>query len=152
MITSSILFSGNNFNKMELFANFLRMGFPSQSSFTRLQRRFQVTTVDDLRQKTKKKWFWRQQTKTLFSLVRMGFNVAYFYFHSEKDNPAIKHSHDIWHAAKNLGKKLLMVSPEYQKQTFSHAFFSDGAIYQWNNMYILPDFTWFCFHFYEWAI
>lgn len=30
--------------------------------------------------------------------------------------------------------------------------FSDGAIYQWNNMYILPDFTWFCFHFYEWAI
>lgn len=123
MITSSILFSGNNFNKMELFANFLRMGFPSQSSFTRLQRRVQVTNVDDLWQKTKKKWFWRQQTTTLFSLVRMGFNVAYFYFHSEKDNPAIKHSHDIWHAAKNLGKKLLMVSPEYQKQTFSHAFF-----------------------------
>lgn len=45
-----------------------------------------------------------------------------FFFKSEKDYPAIKHSHDIWHAAKNIGEKLLMVSPEYQKQTFSHAF------------------------------
>lgn len=47
-----------------------------------------------------------------------------FIFKSEKDYTVIKHSHDIWHAAKNLGKKLLMVSPEYQKQTFSHAYFS----------------------------
>lgn len=29
---------------------------------------------------------------------------------AEKDYPDIKHSHDIWHAAKNLGKKLLAVS------------------------------------------
>lgn len=47
-----------------------------------------------------------------------------FIFKSEKDYPAIKHSHDIWHAPKDLGKKLLMASPGYQKQTFSHAFFS----------------------------
>ena len=48
MIASSILFSGNNFNKMELFAKFLQMGFPSQSSFTRLQRRYLVPSVDHL--------------------------------------------------------------------------------------------------------
>lgn len=47
-----------------------------------------------------------------------------FIFKSEKDYPAIKHSHDILRAAKNLGKQLLMVSAPYQKQTFSHAFFS----------------------------
>lgn len=29
---------------------------------------------------------------------------------AEKDYPDIKHSHDIWHAAKNLGEKLLAVS------------------------------------------
>lgn len=45
-----------------------------------------------------------------------------FIFKSEKDYPAIKHSHDIWPAAMNIGEKLLMFSPEYQKQTFSHAF------------------------------
>lgn len=47
MIASSFLFSGNNFNKMELFAKFLQMGFPSQSSFTCLQRRYLVTSVND---------------------------------------------------------------------------------------------------------
>lgn len=47
-----------------------------------------------------------------------------FIFKSEKDYPRIKHSHDIWHAAKNLGKQLLMVSPEYQKHTFLYVSFS----------------------------
>ena len=29
---------------------------------------------------------------------------------AEKEHPEIIHSHDIWHAAKNLGKKLITVS------------------------------------------
>lgn len=48
LISSAILFSGNNFNKIELFAKILQMGFPSQSSFTKLQRRYLVPAVDDL--------------------------------------------------------------------------------------------------------
>jgi hypothetical protein len=58
MIASSILFSGNNFKKMELFANFLKMGFPSQSSFIRLQRRYLVPSVDHL-------WSEKQQELTV---------------------------------------------------------------------------------------
>lgn len=60
MIASSILFSGNNFNKMELFAKFLQMGFPSQSSFTRLQRRHLVPSVDHL---------WSQKQEELAELA-----------------------------------------------------------------------------------
>lgn len=48
LISSAILFSGNNFNKIELFAKILHMGFPSQSSFTKLQRKYLVPAVDDL--------------------------------------------------------------------------------------------------------
>ena len=29
---------------------------------------------------------------------------------TEKDFPQIKHSHDIWHAAKNIGKKIVKVN------------------------------------------
>lgn len=72
MIASSILFSGNNFNKMELFAKFLQMGFPSQSSFTRLQRRYLVTSVND---------FWAEKQEEMVmelanqDLVLLGKNV-----------------------------------------------------------------------------
>lgn len=72
MIASSILFSGNNFTKMELFAKFLQMGFPSQSSFTRLQRRYLVTSVND---------FWAEKQEEMVmelanqDLVLLGKNV-----------------------------------------------------------------------------
>lgn len=44
----SILFSGNNFSKIELFARFLKLAFPGQSTFTRLQTRYLVPAVDEL--------------------------------------------------------------------------------------------------------
>ncbi|XP_061184341.1 uncharacterized protein LOC133192340 [Saccostrea echinata] len=68
MFASSILFSGNNFNKMELFAKFLQMGFPSQSSFTRLQRQYLVPSVDEL-------WSQKQEEliAELFFLVTAGW-------------------------------------------------------------------------------
>ncbi|XP_062587796.1 uncharacterized protein LOC134249458, partial [Saccostrea cucullata] len=48
MISAAILFSGNNFRKMELFARFLKLRFPGQSTFTRLQNRYLVPAVDEL--------------------------------------------------------------------------------------------------------
>lgn len=48
MKASSILFSRNNYSKKELFSNFLRMGFPSVSRFTRLQRQYLVPSIDEL--------------------------------------------------------------------------------------------------------
>lgn len=47
MLSAAILFSGNNFGKMELFAKFLKLGFPDQSTFTRLQKRYLVPAVDE---------------------------------------------------------------------------------------------------------
>jgi hypothetical protein len=75
MISSSILFSGINFNKMELFAKFLKMGFPSQSSFTRLLRRYLVPSVDHL-------WSQKQEELTVElankKLVLLGKMQNYF--------------------------------------------------------------------------
>lgn len=48
MLSASILFSGNNFSKIELFARFLKLAFPGQSTFTRLQKRYLVPAVDEL--------------------------------------------------------------------------------------------------------
>lgn len=48
MLSAAILFSGNNFSKIELFAHFMKLGFPGQSTFTRLQRRYLVPAVDEL--------------------------------------------------------------------------------------------------------
>lgn len=88
----------------------------------------------------------------------MGFNVAYFYFHSGKDYPAVKHSHDIWHAANNLDKNLLMVSLEYQIQN-SYDSFQFCVISLYTSMYneiisisSLIYMIWGFFHFDERAI
>ena len=75
MISSAILFSGNNFNKMELFAKFMQMGFPNQSSFTRLQRRYLVPAVDQL-------WDEKQmemvEVMAEKDLVLLGMNPKFF--------------------------------------------------------------------------
>lgn len=48
MVSASILFSGNNFRKIELFARFLKLRFPGESTFTRIQSRYLVSAVDGL--------------------------------------------------------------------------------------------------------
>ena len=35
--------------------------------------------------------------------------IIFLFLFPEKDFPQIKHSHDIWHAAKNIGKKIIKV-------------------------------------------
>lgn len=47
MISAAILFSGNNFSKVALMAKFLDLHFPSQSSFTRIQRSYLVPAIDE---------------------------------------------------------------------------------------------------------
>eukprot|EP00105_Crassostrea_gigas_P017838 XP_011435768.1 PREDICTED: uncharacterized protein LOC105334131 [Crassostrea gigas] len=172
MLSASILFSGNNFSKIELFARFLKLAFPGQSTFTRLQKRYLVPAVDELwtakqttiveelthqdlvilgdgrmdspghcaqyctytvmDNKTKKiisvKTLDKRETeKKSVNLEKAGFlrclqeiqdkgltvsevvTDAHLQIGAlmKKDYPDMKHSHDIWHAAKNLGKKLL---------------------------------------------
>nr|XP_034315406.1 LOW QUALITY PROTEIN: uncharacterized protein LOC105340464 [Crassostrea gigas] len=177
MLSAAILFSGNNFGKMELFAKFLKLGFPGQSTFTRLQKRYLVPAVDEywtsqqtgivdemsdkdliilgdgrmdspghcaqyctytvMEDQTKKilslKTLDKRETekkstnlekagfvKCLQEIQEKGLTVkevvtdAHLQIGAmmKKDYPEIKHSHDIWHAAKNLGKKLLSAGQE----------------------------------------
>lgn len=172
LISSAILFSGNNFNKIELFAKILHMGFPSQSSFTKLQRKYLVPAVDDLWEEKQEEMtaemankdlvllgdgrmdspghcaqyctytFMENDSKKIISvktmdkreterksanLEKLGFirgmqdvrerglqvkevvTDAHLQIGAmmKKVYKEVKHSHDIWHAAKNLGQKLI---------------------------------------------
>ncbi|XP_041369860.1 uncharacterized protein LOC121383828 [Gigantopelta aegis] len=45
----------------------------------------------------------------LFGVRNLYINYVYITFLTEKQYPNIKHSYDMWHGSKNLGKKLAMV-------------------------------------------
>ena len=47
MLSAAILSSGNNFSKVALMARFMKLHFPSQSSFTRMQRTYLVPAIDE---------------------------------------------------------------------------------------------------------
>lgn len=47
MIAAAVLCSGNNFSKVELMAKILKLHFPSQSSFTRMQRTYLVPEIEE---------------------------------------------------------------------------------------------------------
>ena len=48
LLSSSILFSGNNFNKMQRFAKCMKLAFLGESTFMRIQNRYLVSAVDEL--------------------------------------------------------------------------------------------------------
>ncbi|XP_055998952.1 uncharacterized protein LOC130047616 [Ostrea edulis] len=171
-IASAILTSGNNYAKVKLFADFLKLYFPSISKFSAIQRTYLIPTINT---------FWREEqlgtveslqgqeiialgdgrndspghsaqyctysimdnsSKKIISIITMdkretgkkstNMEKGCFLKAMEdlRDNgvvvaevvtdahlqigavmknrfPEIKHSHDIWHAAKNLGKKVV---------------------------------------------
>jgi hypothetical protein len=68
MLSAAILFSGNNFSKMQLFANFMKLGFPGQSTFTRLQRRYLVPAIDEVWASTQRNLVERLMDKELVLL------------------------------------------------------------------------------------
>ena len=47
MLSAAILSSGNNFSKGALMAWFMKFYFPSQSSFTSMQRTYLVPAIDE---------------------------------------------------------------------------------------------------------
>lgn len=52
---------------------------------------------------------WIRFAQTKYIKVHFSLKIN-LYFLTEKVYKEVKHSHDIWHAAKNLGKKLIAVS------------------------------------------
>lgn len=47
MTSAAILFSGNNYNKIQLFARFLKLRIVSSTSFNLIQRTYLVPSVDE---------------------------------------------------------------------------------------------------------
>nr|XP_034321734.1 uncharacterized protein LOC105321759 [Crassostrea gigas] len=48
LLSTAIIASGNNFQKMAMFAKFLKLPFPSQSSFGKLQRTYVLPSIDQI--------------------------------------------------------------------------------------------------------
>lgn len=176
MIAAVVLCSGNNFSKVELMAKILKLHFPSQSSFTRMQRTYLVPAIEEkwdehlrsfraeledkdvvllgdgrmdspghcakyctysMMENDSKKIIAietldkREVGKKSTNMEKAGFQRALEDVRSsnnvtevvtdahlqigalmKRQYPQIKHSHDIWHAAKNLGKKIVKAGQE----------------------------------------
>lgn len=48
LISTALIASGNNFQKMAMFAKFLKLPFPSQSSFGKIQRTYVLPSIDQI--------------------------------------------------------------------------------------------------------
>ncbi|XP_069139069.1 uncharacterized protein [Argopecten irradians] len=181
MMSSALFTSGNNYGKVALFAQFLRLHFVSSAVYSRLQRCYIVPTIDqawtdhqqsvfeefrgkdlvilgdgrmdspgynakfcsytvmendskkilslvtvDKRETEKKSCLMEKAgfQKVMRELSRDGMSVKEVVTdaHSQigafmkKDYPEIKHSHDIWHTAKNLGKKIITAGQDKECQ------------------------------------
>ncbi|XP_062594118.1 uncharacterized protein LOC134255609 [Saccostrea cucullata] len=46
LISAALIASGNNFQKMAMFAKFLKLPFPSQTSFCKMQRTYALPSID----------------------------------------------------------------------------------------------------------
>ena len=65
-IASSLLCSGNNFSKLALFAKFLKLHFLDKDSYSNLQEKYLVPTIDS---------FWRENQNTVVESLK-GENVV----------------------------------------------------------------------------
>ncbi|KAL3874220.1 hypothetical protein ACJMK2_037265 [Sinanodonta woodiana] len=167
LLAAAILFSGNNFKKVAMLAKFLRLPFPGESSFNKIQRTYLILVVDNYWIDTIRRMCYRDipghtaqycsytfmeyDSKEILSIVTMDKRVtdhksgnlekACFLkglqyligknlhikevvtdAHTQiaalmkKDFPDIQHSFDVWHGAKNFGKKICRAASK-DKQT-----------------------------------
>ncbi|WAR29892.1 hypothetical protein MAR_003460 [Mya arenaria] len=152
LISATTVLSGNNFSKLKLWADMLKLKFPSEQQFFRVQGAYLVPTVDSYWQEHQQDLIqsfhgqdvivlgdghndspghcaqycsytlMENDSKKILTLNTMdkqlldkdvcvkelmtdghlGITAMMNY----KEQKGIFHSHDIWHVAKNLGKKL----------------------------------------------
>lgn len=93
MLSAALLASGNNFQKIALFAKFLKLPILSSSSFIKIQRTYVTPSIEEI---------WTNHQNVIFEEFRGKDTVVL-----EKDYSEIKHSFDIWHGFKNLGEKII---------------------------------------------
>mgnify|MGYP005952618305 CR=1 FL=1 len=61
MLSSSILLSGSNFQKVSMMAKFMKFPFISKNSFYKIQRTYLIPAVDE---------FWTEHQETVFDQFR----------------------------------------------------------------------------------
>nr|XP_022309859.1 uncharacterized protein LOC111115422 isoform X3 [Crassostrea virginica] len=197
LFSAALLASGNNFQKLSLFAKFLKLPILSVSSFTKIQRTYVIPTIEEIWTKHQNEilenfrgsdvvllgdgrmdspghsaqyctyTFMENETNTILCIIIMDKRMtggksavlekACFkkglQFLLEKgvqvvkvvtdahvqiealmksDYPNIKHSFDIWHGSKNLGKKIIKAGQEKLKK----------AILQWTREVV--NHFWYC--------
>ncbi|WAR13164.1 hypothetical protein MAR_027344 [Mya arenaria] len=163
LISATTVLSGNNFSKLKLWADMLKLKFPSEQQFFRVQGAYLVPTVDSYWQEHQQdliQSFHGQDVIVLVLLLHLDENdskkiltlktidkretdrksaamekkalkacleelldkdvcvkelvtdghLGITAMMNYKEQKGIFHSHDIWHVAKNLGKKLTKLS------------------------------------------
>ncbi|XP_037635921.1 uncharacterized protein LOC119494253 [Sebastes umbrosus] len=106
MLSTNILLSGNNFTKVALLFRFMNMGMVVPATFYAVQDMYCVEAVKD---------FWEEKRATVIERLHTKDGVG-APADGRMDSPdpekgrykdfGVIHSLDIWHAAKNLTKKL----------------------------------------------
>ncbi|CAC5418394.1 unnamed protein product [Mytilus coruscus] len=123
LFSSALLISGCNFQKISLFARFLKLAIPLSVSYLKMQRTYLAPTLDEIWEKEQNQVFLEFKNKELV-LLGKGLQIADIvtdaHVHVEalmrREFPNIKHSFDIWHGAKNLGKKIIKAGQEKEKK------------------------------------
>lgn len=197
LLSTAIIASGNNFQKMAMFAKFQKLPFPSQSSFGKLQRTFVLPSIDQIWETNQNEILTEFQGKNLVILgdgrINSPGHSAQYCNYTFMENsthkilhifvmdkrmtggksavqekacfqkgmqfllakgltisevvtdahvqvealmkrkyPNIKHSFDIWHGCKNLGKKIIQAGQEKTKH----------PLLQWTREIV--NHFWFC--------
>ncbi|XP_071141350.1 uncharacterized protein [Mytilus edulis] len=181
LFSSALLISGCNFQKISLFARFLKLAIPLSVSYLKIQRTYLAPTLDEIWEKEQNQvflefkdkelillgdgrmdspghcaqyctyTFMEMDTKKIVCIVTMdkrmtdkkstnlekacflkgllfllgkGLKIAEIVTDAHvqvealmrREFPNIKHSFDIWHGAKNLGKKIIKAGQEKEKK------------------------------------
>ncbi|CAC5387947.1 unnamed protein product [Mytilus coruscus] len=119
LFSSALLISGCNFQKISPFARFLKLAIPLSVSYLKMQRTYLAPTLDEIWEKDQNQVFLEFKDKEHVLLGR--------------EFPNIKHSFDIWHGAKNLGKKVIkgvwcgMIHHVVNEHEWSMSYTDDGT-------------------------
>lgn len=197
LLSAALLASGNNFQKIALFAKFLKLPILSSSSFVKIQRTYVTPSIEEIWTNHQNEifeefrgkdivvlgdgrmdspghsaqyctyTFMENETHKILCVVTMDKRMTgrksailekacfqkglQFLFEKglhvvevvtdahvqvealmKKDYPEIKHSFDIWHGSKNLGKKIIKAGQEKSKK----------PILQWTREIV--NHFWFC--------
>ncbi|XP_071792699.1 uncharacterized protein [Asterias amurensis] len=95
-MSAAIMFSGNQYAKIKMMCHVMKLGLPYETLYYQIQRNYLLPCISN---------YWNQLQGDVLS-KRQGKEVVI----CGERYTDIKHSFDVWHAAKNLSKRLCKVA------------------------------------------